>query len=75
MGRPRSLAERVTVRVRRVFFSRDSESPASVGAMGLHQPSAEERHRGHRKRHQNQQDLAAAGRGQISLPKPEGEFQ
>lgn len=65
----------MTVFVRRVFFSGDSESPAGVGAVGLHQPSAEERHRGHRKRHQNQQDLAAAGRGQVSLPKLEGESQ
>lgn len=37
------------------------ESPAGVGAVGLHQPSPEERHRGDRKRDQDQQSLTAPG--------------
>ena len=49
-----------------------AESPAGVGAVGLHQPSAEERHRGDRKCHEDQQSLTAAGWGQVSVPEPQG---
>lgn len=68
----RTRTEQYDCRV--VFFSGSSEPPAGVGAVGLHQPAAKERHRGHRKRHWGQQDLTAAGRGQVSFPELEGTF-
>lgn len=51
-----------------VFLSGHFESSAGVGAVGLHQPAAKERHRGHRKCQQDQQDFATACRGQVSFP-------
>lgn len=48
------------------------ESPAGVGAVGLHQPSAEEGHRGHRTRQKDRQALTAAGGSQVSFPEPQG---
>lgn len=48
------------------------ESPAGVGAVGLHQPSAEEGHRGDRTRQKDQQAFTAAGGSQVSFPEPQG---
>lgn len=49
-----------------------AEPPAGVSAVGLHQPPPEERHRGDRKCHWDQQSLTAPGWAQVSFPKPKG---
>lgn len=48
------------------------ESPAGVSAVGLHQPSPEERLGGDRKSDKDQQSLTAIGRNQVSFSKPQG---
>lgn len=51
------------------------ESPAGVGVVGLHQPSAEEGHGGDRTRQKDRQALSAAGGSQVSFPEPQGKSQ
>lgn len=58
-----------------MYVSGAPESAAGVNVVGLHQPSPEKRHRGDRKCDKDQQNVTAAGRGQISFPKPQGKSQ